>query len=158
MLYVYAIFVKICYGEIMKKFLVTIYLLMLFIPNIAFTKPIWEIADIWVCKTFLHTKIKSNGEIVGINESSNFFIYDFKSLKAISGYAENVSSRIEIIDYIKNDNYISENLFKVHWNDGDKDYHIIEERNGKYFWSATSGHSDSDGILWSTHYFCIPQK
>ena len=30
--------------------------------------------------------------------------------------------------------------------------------NGKYFWSATSGHSDSDGILWSTHYFCIPQK
>jgi len=141
----------------MKKFLVTIYLLMLFTPNIAFSKPVWEIADSWFCKTFLHTKIKSNGEIVGINESTNFYIYDFKNLKAFSGYSQDESTRIEIIEYNKN-SYISENIFKVHWNNGDKDYHIIEERNGKYFWSATSGHSGNEGILWSGHYFCNPQK
>lgn len=142
----------------MRKLLVTIYLFMLFNPSIVFSKPVWKIADTWVCKTFLHTKIKSNGEIVGINESSNFFIYDFKNLKATSGYAADQSARIEIIDYVKNDNYISEHIFKLHWKDGEKGYHIIEERRGKYFWSATSGHSDSDGILWSTNYFCIPQK
>ena len=130
---------------------------MLFTPTIAFSKPVWEIGDTWVCKTFLHTKMKSNGEIVGINESSNFYIYDFKNLKAISGYAADQSARIEIIGYIKN-KYISENLFKVHWSDGEKSYHLIEERRGKYFWSATSGHSDSDGVLWSTHYYCNPQK
>ena len=141
----------------MKKLLETIYLLMLLTPNIVFSKPVWEIADTWVCKTFLHTKIKSNGEIIGINESSNFYVYDFKNLKATSGYASDQSARIEIIDYIKN-NYISENLFKVHWSDGEKSYHFIEERKGKYFWSATSGHSDTDGVLWSTHYYCNPQK
>ncbi len=140
----------------MKKFLVVIYFLILFNPNVAFSKPVWEIADSWICKTFLHTKVKSTGDIVGVNESSNFFIFDFKNLKATSGYSDQ-SSRIEIIEYIKN-NYISENIFKIHWNDGDKGYYIIEERRGKYFWSATSGHSDKDGILWSTHYFCNPQK
>jgi hypothetical protein len=141
----------------MKKFLVTVYFLILSTPNIAFSKPVWEIADTWVCKTFLHTKIKSNGDIVGINESSNFFIFDFENLRAITGYSEDQSSRIEIIEYIKND-YISENIFKIYWKDGDKGYYTIEEKNGKYFWSATSGHSDSEGILWSTHYFCNPQK
>ena len=141
----------------MKKSLVTIYLLILFVPNIAFSKPVWEIADTWVCKTFLHTKMKSNGEIIAINESSNFYTYDFKNLQAISGYSSDQSARIEIIDYIKNDR-ISENLFKLHWSGGDKSYHFIEERRGKYFWSATSGHSDSDGVLWSTHYNCNPLK
>ena len=101
--------------------------------------------------------MKLTGDIVGVNESTNFFIFDFKNLKAISGYATDQSARIEIIEYIKND-YISENNFKIHWNDGEKSYYKIEEREGKYFWSATSGHSDKDGILWSTHYFCNPQK
>ena len=93
----------------MKKFLVVIYFLILFNPNVAFSKPIWEIADTWICKTFLHTKMKSTGDIVGVNESSNFFIFDFENLKAISGYSDQ-STRIEIIEYIKN-NYISENIF-----------------------------------------------
>ena len=141
----------------MKKTLVVIYFLIFFHPNVAFPKPIWKISDTWVCKTFLHTKMKSTGDIVGVNESTNFFIFDFKNLKAISGYATDQSARIEIIEYIKND-YISENNFKIHWNDGEKSYYKIEEREGKYFWSATSGHSDKDGILWSTHYFCNPQK
>ena len=141
----------------MKKILVVIYFLIFFHPNVAFSKPIWKISDTWICKTFLHTKMKSTGDIVGVNESTNFFIFDFKNLKAISGYATDQSARIEIIEYIKND-YISENNFKIHWNDGEKSYYKIEEREGKYFWSATSGHSDKDGILWSTHYFCNPQK
>ena len=75
----------------MKKLLVTIYLLMLFNPSIVFSEPLWKIADTWVCKTFLHTKIKSNGEIVGINESSNFFIYDFK-IASISSSSSGVNA------------------------------------------------------------------
>ena len=134
----------------MKIFLT---LFVLFFSSSVFSSPIWEISNNWKCKTFLHTKMHSTGEIIGINESSNTIWLDFKSLTVMTGYSDSISE-LKKIKYIKS-NYRSQHILEVKWKSATR-YMIIEENNGVYYFSVTTGQSRDDGILWSAHYECTP--
>ena len=128
-------------------------LFVLFFSSSVFSSPIWEISNNWKCKTFLHTKMHRTGEIIGINESSNTIWLDFKSLTVMTGYSDSISE-LKKIKYIKS-NYRSQHILEVKWKSGTR-YLIIEEDNGVYYFSGTTGQSREDGILWSAHYECTP--
>ena len=63
----------------------------------------WNISDNWICNPILHTKIKLDGTVVGINEIAITHTIDFRNSKITSSAGNQIG---EIIDkhYLSNPN------------------------------------------------------
>ena len=78
----------------MKKLSLYIFLVLM-ICNVGNANPMWKISDDWICKPKLHTKIKLDGTVIGINEIAITHTIDFKNSKIVSTSGNQIGKIID---------------------------------------------------------------
>ena len=141
----------------MKKLSLYVFLFLM-LCNSANSKSMWAISTDWSCTIKLHTIIKTDGTVVAINTLKNTTTYDFKNSKVISTFDDGRSSVGNIVEkyYVDNKVYVNESIIVIDWESMGKYTSIVGERNNIFWESKTSGFSDPDKELWTSHYQCYP--
>ncbi len=123
------------------------------LPTAASAEPMWETADIWTCETASHFKITVDGANLRVNEESNRNVLDFAAGTVSTGFsgAQGMIAGTRYYESI----WGGFNLIEVEW-DGEPYPELIIEKNGEYWSTAVSGHSDDDRELWIANYRCQP--
>ena len=96
----------------MKKLSLYVFLVLIWC-NVGFATPIWKISDDWICNPKLHTKIKLDGTVVGINELAITQTIDFENSK-ITSSTGTIGKIIEKF-HVTNPNKYVENILIIDW-------------------------------------------
>ena len=116
----------------------------------------WKVSDNWICKPKLHTKIKLDGTVVGINEITITKTIDFRN-STITSSAGNQIGKITNKNYISNPNRYEENIMIIDWKGWGKYSTIITHdlKSDEYWSSKSSGWGSSDRVVYSSHAQCF---
>ena len=140
----------------MKKFCLISLIALLYFDITYANSPMWKIADNWICNPKLHTKIKLDGTVVGINELAITHIIDFKNSKIVSNSGNSIG-KITDKFYVHNSNigYV-ENIFVVDWKGwGNYSSYIKHDLKTDEFWKMGSS-GPPRGIVYSSFSKCDP--
>ena len=122
--------------------------------NVGFATPIWKISDDWICNPKLHTKIKMDGTVVGINEMAITMTIDFKNSK-IKSSTGSIGKIIEKF-YLSNPNKYEENIIIIDWKGwGKYSTTIIHDLKTDEYWNSKSS-GMTRGTIYSSFSKCIP--
>ena len=140
----------------MKKLFLYVFLVLMFC-NVGFAEPMWKISDNWICNPKLHTKIKLDGTVVGINELAITQIIDFKNSKIISSSESNESiGKIIKKFYVTNPNKYVENILIIDWKGWGKYSKVItHDLITDEYWNWKSS-GMSRGTIYSSFSKCKP--
>jgi len=122
----------------MKKILAIIGLCLMWSSNLLANNPMWEIANDWICKPKLHSKINMNGTVEGINEIAITQTIDFKNSKVVSSSGNSIGKIIDKAHIINPGRYI-ENILIIDWKGWGKYTSVITHNLEKdEFWKSKS--------------------
>ena len=138
----------------MKKLSLYIFLVLM-ICNVGNANPMWMISVDWICKPKLHTKIKLDGTVIGINEIAITHTIDFENSKIVSTSGNQIGKIIDKLHVHNPDRYV-ENILIIDWKGwGKYSSHIMHDLKKNEFWkSASSGMSR--GTIYSSFSKCEP--
>ena len=138
----------------MKKLSLCTFLFLMWC-NIGFTTPMWKISDDWICNPKLHTKIKLDGTVVGINDIAITQTIDFENSKVTSstGTIGKIIEKFHIAN--PNQKYV-ENIMIIDWKGWGKYSKVITHnlKTDEYWNWKSSGMSR--GTIYSSFSKCKP--
>ena len=138
----------------MKKLVLYIFL-GLILCNSGFATPMWKISDDWICNPSLHTKMKLDGTVVGINEIIITHTIDFKNSKIMSSAGNSIGKIIDKL-YVLNPSYYVENILIIDWKGyGKQISYIKHDLKTDQFWRVGSSGMPR-GTIYSSFSKCSP--